>query len=730
MQEPGLIRQVVLSNAPERPPLPRPPYPNRVPRPAPVPQEDSVLLDAMAFLHRNYGVILTAAILCAGIGLAVAMSQSPDYRATATIEIQDLNENFLNLQEISPVASINDSSMSTDVQTQLRILRSNALLERTLSRLGTEQIPPPKGLLAVWRQLRDAPEKTPNQEDLLERAAANLKLQETRQARIVDLTYDSPDPEYAAKFVNTLAQQYMDQSIESRLQISEGTSAFLTRQLQELRDKLAQSQMRLQDYAQRSGLVINGQDRAPAAEKLRQVQLNLSNAEENRMVKQARLETVAAAPAESIAATESSSKRDYKTQLTELRRQRADLLAVYQPSFAGVERVEAQIASLETELRAESMALLQDARNDFADAVRRETLLRDSFVEQTHLVSEEAENSIQYGMLKNEVDSNQHLYEMILQRTAEAKVAAAMRASNTRLVDAAKTPRLPYRPSRSLNLMWGGTAGLLLGLVVANARERYDRRIKKPGDLGFHLNIPELGSLPSAGAHPSNHFQLGSADGGALNARQQSKSDKLSLAVAESCRGILTSILFSDEVARVPQIIVITSAERGEGKTTLAANLAESLARMNRRVLLIDGDLRQPQLHKIFNVPNNYGLGDLLTLQTDNCDLIGYVAQPTRIPGVHLLAAGPHDARALDMLYSAGTLNLLSNARQEFDTILIDTPPMIDLPDARILGRMADGVVLVARAGVTTRDVALAAKVRLDEDRTALLGTVLNNWTN
>jgi capsular exopolysaccharide synthesis family protein len=693
--------------------------PGRVPPPV---EEESVLVDAVAFLRRNWGLLSVVSALGVGIGLVVASSQSPEYRATATIEIQGLNENFLNLKEITPVTPVGDTPAISDLQTQLRILRSNSLLERTLARLPAEKIPPPQGALAVWMRMRGIESKPPTAADVLKRASTNLVLGETREARIVDLTYSSPDADYAAKFVNTLAQQYISQTIESRLEISEGTSAFLKNQMEGLRRKLEQSQARLAEYAERSGLLVSGEDRAPAAEKLRQIQTNLTNTEQDRMTKQARLETIASAPAESIPSNDISPKRDFKAQLAELRRQRADLLAVYQPGFAAVQRVEAQIQTLESELRTESMVLVDNARNEFADAVRREMLLRDSYVEQRQLVSQEAEDTIQYSILKNEVDSNQRVYEMMVQRTAEAKVAAAMRASSARLMDAAKPPALPYRPSRAMNILWGGTAGLLFGLVAANARESLDRRIKKPGDLGLHLNVPELGILPAPQRSlfgPQAWPGKGRNSTGILSAPPP--------AIAESCRAILTSILFSDEVARVPQIIVITSAASGEGKTTLATHLAASLARMKRRVLLIDGDLRRPQLHTLFGVPNTYGLSDLLALQTDNTDLIGYVAQATSVPGVHLLAAGPTDANALDMLYSSGTLNLLTNARREFDTIIIDTPPMTDLPDARILGRMSDGVVLVVKAGVTTRDVALAAKVRLEEDRTVLLGTVLNH---
>jgi polysaccharide biosynthesis transport protein len=729
----GLAKPVAPSVVPMggRDSLAYPTHVRRVPS-ASSTHEDSVLVDAFAFFRRHWISILSLPLLGAALGLLIAAVTTPTYRATATLEIQNINDNFLNLKEVTPLVPSVDPTISTDVPTQLRILRSNTLLDRTLSRMRSERVPVATGFAAqVQGWLAKLPGRATSakapvstQTDRLRQAGDNLRLTETRQARIVDLAYESPDPEYAATFVNTLAREYMDQSVEQRTTLSESTSNFLHRQLQDTRAKLGDSQRRLQEYAQRTGLLMNGDNRAPAAEKLRQIQTNLTEAEAARMAKQARLETIAAAPADSVDTVTGGPKRDYNRQLAELRRQRADLLTVFQPDYAGVQRLESQIASLEAALKTESLTVVQDARNEFNDASRRENLLRDSYVDQTQLVTKEAESAIQYSMLKNEADANQRVYEMILENTASANVAAAMRASNARLVDPARVPDVPFRPSRSTNVMWGGTAGLLLGLIVANARERLDRRIKRPGQLGAQLDIPELGRLPSGALNSARNITLPPGKGVKLTV-----DEKKSQAIAESCRSILTSILFSDEVARVPQVLVVTSALKGEGKTTLVTNLAASLARMNRRVLVIDGDLRHPQLHGVLDTANDYGLSDLLTLTSsdEEGDLIGYVAQPTSLGGVYLLAAGPSDHRAVDLLYSSEMLKLLNHARDEFDTILIDTPAMLEWPDARILGRMADGVVLVVRAGGTTRDEVLAAKVRLEEDRTALLGTVLNH---
>jgi capsular exopolysaccharide synthesis family protein len=701
--------------------------------------EDSVVLDLGEFIRRHHRTFLAATLLGLVLAFAVTQSQSPVFRAGATVEIQDLNENFLNLKEVSPLSAPPQSSTTNDLQTQLRILQSNSLIERVLNQLPKETAQPLPGLRALWFRLRGSPAGPPlTHDEIVENAARNLGVSESRQARIVDLTYDSQDPRYAAAFVNRLAQQYIDQSVESRLEISRGTTVWLGRQLDELRKQLEESEKRLQTYAHASGLLVTSGDHRPAEDQLRQIQENLSKAQENRIMQQARMETAVNTPADALDGPIGSALREYRTKLTDLRRQRADLVTVYTPDFDGVKRLDGQIRALESALHAENSAMLQGIQADYKDSVMREKLLEDSYLQQIGRVSEQGELAIQYGILKREVDTNRELYNTMLQRAAEARVASAMRASNARLVDPAKVPRRPYRPSLVLNLLWGGTAGLLFGLVLGSWHERYDRRINRPGDLSVHLRVPELGMVPEIsllsagqtstiwGKNRLNGATAKQADASvevALAAWNRSKSP-----VADSFRAIVTSVLFSDELSWTPQVIAITSARPGEGKTTVTTNIAAVLAHVKRKVLLIDGDLRNPRLHQIFNQVDNYGFADLLALPGKNSDLLAYVTRQTPLPNVWLATPGPHEFGALDLLYSEGMAALMASARQEFDMILIDTPSMLDLPDARILGRISDGVILVVQAAATDRDAARAATARLQQDGIPVLGTVLNHW--
>jgi len=720
--------------------------------------QPGVLFELWRFFKRHPARILIATLLGILLSAAYTVPQTRMYQSTATLEIQEMNENFMDFKDSLPISEGGPASAaSSGIATQLRILTSYTLIERVLDKLPPEQQPPESQLQKLWRQVTKAPPPAaPDRDAQVGHARQNLQVKETRQTRIVDLSYDSPDPQYAATFVNTLAQEYIEQNVEARWKMSQHTGEWLSRQLGEMRKKLADSEDRLQNYARRSGLLFTAEKQNPSEEKLRQVQEALSKAQEERMAKQALWETSQNTSPEGLAEVlNDTSLRDYQNKLTDLRRQRAELGTVFKPNFDMVKRLDAQIATLEGALKTERAAILQRIHNDYESAVRHENLLNNSYTAQSDLVSREGEKTVQYGILKREVDSNRQLYELMLHRVNETSIASALRASNVRIVDPGKAPRMPYKPSMKLNLMWGITAGLLAGMAFSVLSERSDRRIRNPGDLGFYLSVPELGAVPSAngsfagkvgyirGELPAEPADIELAPPRTFGAGARFKPASMSneacvelvawqqrsSIMAESFRAILTSILFSSGEGKSPKVIVVTSALPTEGKTTVASNMAAALARIGRRVLLIDADLRRPRLHDVFRVSQDYGLFDLLTSGTkDYRNLLPYMIQESSIPGAFLLVGGPFAANATDLLYSETMSDLLRQARQSFDMVVIDTPPMLDLPDARVLGRMSDGVVLVVRAGMTTRDAALTVKQRLQEDGITLLGTVLNNW--
>jgi capsular exopolysaccharide synthesis family protein len=375
--------------------------------------------------------------------------------------------------------------------------------------------------------------------------------------------------------------------------------------------------------------------------------------------------------------------------------------------------------------------------------VLRERLLSDAHATQEKVVADESSKAIHYDTLKRDVDSNRKIYETMLQRVKEASLATAMRDSNVLVIDRAKPPFFPYRPNLPMNSAIGLFSGIFLGFAFVLVRERIDRRICAPGDAQIYLDLPELGVIPldeSAIPVPLlDRLNLHHAPtpAPAASAASRPRGDCPELAtwkrkpslLAECARTTLSSILLPGSDDEAPHVIVFTSARSGDGKTTVACNLSIAMAEIGRKVLLIEGDLRRPRLHKVFGVANRNGLSDLLwkdiPLETA---LLSELARETDVCNLFVMPGGSCGTNPANLFYSPRMARLLDRLRKEFDMVMIDAPPIIHLADARVLGRLADGVILVVRSGQTTTESALFACQRFAEDGTRVLGTVLNSW--
>ena len=270
--------------------------------------------------------------------------------------------------------------------------------------------------------------------------------------------------------------------------------------------------------------------------------------------------------------------------------------------------------------------------------------------------------------------------------------------------------------------------------------------------MAYYLNVPELGIIPSATAKAKLHmYYYGKKQMKATEKETEEEEKNGSVAlleagkptiervelitmqnkasmVAESFRVVLTSLLFSGKNGFRPKTILMTSSGPAEGKTTVTCNLAIALAEIKKRTLLIDADLRKPRIHTIFMVNNEKGLSTLLEESTVDQAAVMALIQETTVPGLFILPSGPSTQAAASLLYSNSLQEIFRIANQHFEMVLIDTPPMLQMPDARVVSRFTDGVVLVARAGHTTRDAAQAVRQRLAQDQTPILGTILNDW--
>ena len=718
------------------------------------------LLDYGRTLWRNKATILIVALLGALAGFLFSLPQTPIFQGRTTLEIETFNENYLNLREVSPTTATSRYATEFDISTQVKILESESLLTKVVEKLKLHERPEfayRAGRLSAWQKalgLPPAPE-VPPLERAIEIASQNFHVEPSRKTRIVEIFSDWPDPRLAADFANTLAETFIENNLEARWKSAQRSGEWLTRQLGELRVKLEKSEERLQSYARFSGLLFTSEKNSVAEEKLRQLQAELSKAQADRILTQSSFELARGTEPDALPdILDNGPLRGYQVRLTDLRRELAQLNSIFTPAHYKFRGVRAQIEEIEKAIETEHSNVLDRIRNEYETVRRREKLLENDYATQAQLVSEQGSKGIQYTIYKREVETNRQLYDNLLQRVKEAGVAAAMRASNIRVVDPAKPPRRAHKPDHAVNSALGLLGGIFLGVAFVFISDRADRTLRQPGDSTNYLRVPELGIIPAGLAYsvqrskggrklaagkrrksqPSSSILIepgakGTNDGSGETVELTAWQQKPTL-VAESFRAALTSILFTGQNGAHPRLLVITSPSPGEGKTTVVTNLAICLAEINRKVLLIDADMRKPRVHKVFGVPNQWGLSDLLrgAGSLDQGVSLEDFAVKTQVPGLHVLPSGTPTHSIPNLLHSPRTSELLRRAREEFDSVLIDTPPMMQISDARVLGQMADAVILVLRAGRTTRGTAKAAADRFFEDGTHLLGTILNSW--
>ena len=694
------------------------------------------LLEYWRIIQRRKGAVIV--ITCLGMlaGLLYTLPQTPVYQADTLIEVQAMNENFLNMRDVNPNADAGGGGDSEDdLQTQVRILESAALRKRVIKRLAADAktVPPKKTRLDAWREaLKLTPSTPPTAESIVANAADGLGVRAQPNTRLISISCDSTNPQMAADFLNTLTEEYKLLNVENRWKATEFTGDWLKSQMEDLKIKLEKDGDALQAFASRNGLMITGEKDNAAEDRVKLFQDELSRAQAGLIDAQSKAENANHAPDDSVPEVlDDSTTMSIRTQLMDLRGQLALLSGTYTPEYSKFKNLQEQISTEEEELAKARKAVIGRIQNDYETAKQREKLLRDQYDGAVAVVNQQADDVAHYNILKREVDTDRTLYDDMLQRVKEASIAAALKASNINVVDPAVAPAGPYKPSATDNTVLGLLLGLGFGVGLVVLLDRADRTIQEPGDVQAILGIVELGLVPSSSAELNRPRGLKSAVAGGDDSLQSNiliAGKNRNSALSESIHATLTSILYSGASGQFPQAIVFASPAPREGKTTIAANLAIALAEIHKRVLLIDADLRRPRLHQIFDLDNATGLVDLLRQSQPIQGSLGGAIHATAVANLSVMAAGHAGRGDPTLLHSTRLGEIIQVCRGLFDAIIIDTPPMLTMADARVIARHADGLVMVVRANQTSRDSLRDAIRRFSDDRTRILGAILNDW--
>ncbi len=704
------------------------------------------LLDYWAIIRRRQGLVAALALAGTVLGILLTVVQTPVYRSRVTLEMQSLAEDDLvKLRDASSAVIEPPQPPELDLNTQVKLLQSRELVERAAGKVCSVPRPESTGgpgparrrLLSVRR-----PVPPPLQAEVVESAPSALRVRVLPNTRIIEIVYDSENAQFSADFVNAIAEEFIKQKLESRWQSSRHIRDWLSGQMHDLKMKLEQSESELQRFSRNSGLLFTSETENVSEQRLKQVQQELVRAQADRILKESKLEAATSAAPESLPQVlEHRTLQEYQEKLTDLKRETAEARSTLTPAHPRVIKLQAQIDELQSALETEKAAVVESIRNEYEAARRREDLLAVGYQAQVAVLADEGTKVSRYRTLKQEVDMTRQLYDSMLQRVKEADLASALRASSIRIVDPARVPKRPYSPHLTLNAALGLFAGLLGGLGLVILRERADQSIRQPGDVPWLPHAREIAVIPSLETIAPNRRLLGMLRSNGLHRgatldmagpRPSHTTRHMTVAHAAQDSTIandmfciaVTSILFSDGAGDHPRVIVVTSASPGEGKTFITSNLARALAGAGFRVLVIDGDLRKPSMHQMFSLDLSPGLSGLLTAPPGT-PASGHIF-PTAVPNLELLPAGAEAPSPL--LYTPQLCELLRYARANYGVVLIDSPPILQMPDARVFGKLSDAVILVIRSGQTTRDAATRACRTMFEDGTRILGTILNDW--
>jgi polysaccharide biosynthesis transport protein len=687
----------------------------------------------LGMVKRHLLIVLVLGFLCGTGGFFFStLPRIPMYSGRTTVELQQAEAPY-------PMSRMNPFGQAGNayLQTQILVFRGDAINEKVKealeSRYPNKYVSRPN---RIWKWIQSKgipiPDTVLSPKDALNMTAASLKIVPMGATQILEISCASPDPKMAAEYLNTLVTKYGEQIIETRMTQSQRSTRYLNQQLEDVRRKYENSQAELQNFAESYGLDFtggNGTGATVAQQKLAQIQQELSTAQASRITTQSRYERLRSIPLESIIETEDvPSLVNLQSKLTDLQQSRVNLTAIYQPAHYKVIQVDKQIEQLLQAIKREQTNVVNRARNDFEGAVQKEQKLIEEYEAQSKVVAQQSNQTLRYSMLQREVETSSALYGAVLQQVREASISSGVQFSTAiSVVDAAKPKSIATTTNPIQTALLGLVSGLALGVGYSVAREKADSRLKTPGSVAAQVKLLELGVIPSAliEAETTGTRRLSLKQPPAQVVELLTWNKKASV-IAESYRATATSILFSPNNGHIPRILVVTSPQMGEGKTTTVCNLGIALAEIGRRVLLIDADMRHPRLHRVLNVPNTFGLAEILEGDSPEDGTASGV--PTEIPNLDLIPSGSPRSSISRLLYSTRLVDLLETLQDQYDTILIDTPPILLVSDARVLGRLSDGAILVFRAGVTPLDMALAARERFVEDGIHIMGSILNDW--
>ncbi len=687
------------------------------------------LLDYVMILRKHQWLILFFLLTTVTFVTIATLRMQPVYRATARLQIDRENTNILPFQGTDSFDIYLD--MENYIETQAKILQSETLALQTIKAAGLAESPAFGGQLGKPTRPLLTGGSAANQErpPSLGAFLGGLSVKRVPNSRLLDVTFEANNPNLAAQVVNAHVGNFIEQNFRSRYEAATQASKWLAGQLDELRIKVEKSEDRRIAYERQNQIWTIDEKQNITTQKLADLNKELTEAQSDRMRKEAIYQLAQAGNVDSIPAVRDNPVlQEVIKKQTEVSAQFTEALNQYGPNYPKVLRLQAQLKDFEQLIAREKINIVNRIEAEFRATRQRELLLSQALDRQKAETNGMAERLVQYNILKRDAEANKQLYEGLLQKLKEAGISAGLRSSNIRVVDPAMVPPTPSRPQKARNIILGFVIGLLGGVGLALLREYLDNTVKTPDDIESLARLPSLAVVPafatSNGRSRTTKLLKSSSSNGS-DTRVELVSHHLPQSqISEAFRALRTSLLLS-QAEHPPQVILVTSALPREGKTTAAVNLAVTLAQLGDRTLLVDADLRKPGISRALSMSDGKyaGLSSYLA-GVSSLDLVT-VPHPV-ITNLAAIPTGPVPPNPADLLSSRRLSEAVATLRQEYKFIVIDSPPIMAATDAVILSVLADGVLLVVRSGETPKDAFSRARDQLFAVKCRLLGVVLN----
>jgi len=696
------------------------------------------------------------------VGLAALVTLVVPRAYTAATRLQVTHQAPLRLQveERELQLDSNTTAGASFLATQVAALRSRDLAERVIRGRGLGENPaflrpaPERGGL-VWASSRmltllrprgwtgdaasasqdgDAGSAEEVDARLLDRYLSYLDVGTVPGTDLVEVRFTTPSPSLSAFLAATHAEAYVDANEEARLASNLSTRDALDRQIAEARGQVERAESELDRFAKEHPSVAVNQEQKLVAQRTAELSELLTTAEAERVALESRNEFLSHADSEPLAfLLDRPAIAKLHGTLLDLETQEAPLTHRFGPNHPQMVDLRRQQAAVQRQLATEVAGEIEAVRASYDAARLRETAIRRKLAHQERIAVALRELGSRYDMLKSDADSARALRVSLLKQRMTTEVNAQLATFSVRIIERSEVPRRPSRPSVPLNMTLGLAAGLVFAMGSVFVCEFFDNSVKSSDDVEGFLELPTLATIPNfalvrkraGGAAPRaliTHAGANGEDGGRVCGPELVVLHEPWSPIAESFRSMRTSVLFSAAGAP-PKVILVTSAGAGEGKTVSSLNLATTLADAGSEVLLLDLDLRRPRCHTALGIENGRGLSSFLAGQVP----LESVIHALKRPRFFFIPAGPPPPKPAELLGSSRMLDALDELRGAYDFLILDAPPVLPVTDATLLGREADGVVLVVKGHDTPRELVRRARDQLAQAGAHLLGAVVNN---